>query len=309
MLNALRTTWYLTKKSVLVFIDDGALSRGAAIAFYAITSLGPILLIVVAVAGVAYGEQAAQGLLIGKLSGFMGKQSASFLQTAISSAWRHGSGTFTSLIGLVSLILTATGLFLEMQAALNAIWNVPPPSMTMWSLVRDRLLSLALVFGLSVVLLLTVVVSAVISALQDKVPGAVPLTGLFFHALNVLLSLAILTFMVGAVYKVLPDCHLRWRDVGVGAFVTALLISLGKLLIGLYIGHTGIASSYGAAGSVVAVLLWIYYSAQTFLLGAEFTSVYAEHRAEVRRSRAPPEPPNDRESAEPCRASPPEAPP
>ena len=123
----LRTTWSLIRQSVVVFIEDGALSRGAAIAFYAITSLGPILLIVVAVVGVAYGEQAARGVLIGKLSGFMGTQSADFLQTAISSAWRHGSGTFTTLIGIVSLVLTATGLFSEMQAALNAIWNVTPP--------------------------------------------------------------------------------------------------------------------------------------------------------------------------------------
>lgn len=285
MLRTLHAAWFLTKRSMVVFLEDGALSRGAAIAFYAVTSLGPILLIVVAVAGVAYGEQAARGVLLGKLAGFMGSQSASFLQAAISSAWRHGSGPFTSIIGLASLVLTATGLFLEMQAALNAIWNVPPPSMTAWSLVRDRLLSLALVFGLSMVLILTAVLSAVISAIQGHLPNSMAITGLFFQALNVVLSLAILTFMVGTVYKVLPDRHLRWRDVGVGAFVTAALITIGKWLIGLYIGRTGIASSYGAAGSVVAVLLWIYYSAQMFLLGAEFTSVYADYRAQVRGAR------------------------
>lgn len=306
MLQALGTTWYLTKRTILVFIDDGALSRGAAIAFYAITSLGPILLIVVAVAGVAYGEQAAQGVLIGKLTHFMGAQSAGFLQTAISSAWRQGSGTFTTLIGLVSLVLTATGLLLEMKSALNAIWNVTPPSVTVWLMLRDRVLSLALVLGLAVVLVLSVVLAAVITALQSNVPGSIPFTGAFFQAVNMVVSLAILTLMVGAVYKVLPDCDLRWRDVVVGAFVTALLISIGKVLIGMYIGHAGIASSYGAAGSVVAVLLWIYYSAQTFLLGAEFTSVYADYRGSVRRSHGGPARPGDRAPAGSHPPSPPE---
>jgi membrane protein len=154
--------------------------------------------------------------------------------------------------------------------------------MTIWNLARDRLLSLGLVLGLAVVLILSVVVSAVLTALQGQFDRAMPLTGLVFHALNVIVSLGILTVMIGAVYKVLPDLHLRWRDVAVGALVTALLLSLGKLLIALYIGRTGIASSYGAAGSVVAVLLWIYYSAQIFLFGAEFTSVYAEYRARIR---------------------------
>ena len=305
MPGALRTGWYLTRQSVLAFIEDGAISRGAAIAFYAITSLGPILLIVVAVAGVAYGEDAARGVLLGKLSGLMGEQSASFLQAAIKSAWRHGSGTFTTLIGVVSLLLTATGLFSEMQTALNAIWNVTPQSMTMWSLVRDRLLSLALVLGLALVLILTAALAAAISALQTELNRMTPLAGPLFQVVDLVVSYAILTGMVAAIYKVLPDRDLHWSDVMVGAAVTAALITIGKLLIGLYIGHTGIASSYGAAGSVVAVLLWIYYSAQTFLLGAEFTSVQAEFRTAVRRSPDRSGPPNGPGSAAPRPTSPP----
>lgn len=306
MRHVLRTAWGLTKQSVVVFIDDGALSRGAAIAFYAITSIGPILLIVVAVVGVVYGEQAARGVLIGKLSTFMGPKSASFLQSAIGSAWRHGTGTFTTIIGIVSLVITATGLFSEMQAALNAIWNVTPEAMTAWGLVRDRLLGLALVLSLALVLILTVVISAAISAVQSTFHGLTPFNGLFFHGLNVLLSLTIITLMVGAVYKVLPDLYLRWRDVTVGALVTAVLLTVGKMLIGVYIGRTGIASSYGAAGSVIAVMLWIYYSAEIFLLGAEFTSLYAQHRAAVRRARDGSDPPSGPGAARPRPPSPPE---
>lgn len=304
MIGALRTSWYLTRRSVLVFIDDAAISRGAAIAFYAITSLGPILLIVVAIAGLAYGEDAARGVLMNKLSGVMGTQSASFLQAAIGSAWRHGSGTFTAIIGVVSLILTATGLFAEMQAALNAIWNVPPPAFTVWSLLRDRLIGLALVLGLAIVLIVTAAISTVISAVQSQMGDVLPASAWFFYLLNLVVSLAILTVMVGAIYKVLPDLHLRWSDVIIGAVVTAVLITIGKVLIALYIGRTGIVSSYGAAGSVVAVMLWIYYSAQTFLLGAEFTSVHAEYRMQASRSPAQSAPPSGRESAAPRRTSP-----
>jgi membrane protein len=303
MLGALRTSWDLTRRTVLVFIDDAAISRGAAIAFYAITSLGPILLIVVAIAGLAYGEDAARGVLMAKLSGFMGEQSASFLQAAISSAWRHGGGTFTALIGVASLLLTATGLFAEMQAALNAIWGVTPPPFTVWGLLRGRLIGLSLVLGLALVLVATATISTVVTALQNQLNDTLPASAWFFDALNFLVSLAVLTFMVGAIYKVLPDLHLRWSDVIVGAVVTALLIAIGKVLIALYIGRTGVVSSYGAAGSVLAVMLWIYYSAQICLLGAEFTRVHAEHRARRGRVPAAAAAPVDRAAADQPRAS------
>ena len=280
----MRTVWALTRDTVYSFLDNGGLSRGAAIAFYAITSIGPVLLIIVAIAGLVLGEEAARGALMGKLQAIMGEQSAAFLQNAIGSASNHGSGLLATLIGIVSLIITASGVFGEMQVALNAIWG--------GRLVRARLTSLGLVVALGFLLLVSLVLGTAVAAVGQQLNRIMPFTELLLHILNSLFSLALLAVVIGAIYKVLPDCTLRWRDVMVGSIVTALLITVGKLAIGLYIGTTGIASSYGAAGSVLAALFWVYYSAQIFLLGAEFTRVYADARSARRRRRAQPAPAN-----------------
>lgn len=275
----LRSAWSLTKATVISFMDNGGLSRGAAIAFYAVTSIGPVLLIIVAVAGLALGEDAARGALMDRLGAVMGQQSAAFLQTAIGSASNRGSGLIATIIGLVSLVVTASGVFGEMQAALNTIWQAKPRGDTMSRLVRSRLTSLGLVVALGFLLLVSLVVGAVIAAIGQALNTLLPFGELVLHILNTAISLAMLSLIIAAIYKVLPDCHLRWRDVLVGSLVTALLITIGKLAIGIYIGQSGIASSYGAAGSVLAALFWIYYSAQIFLLGAEFTRAYAQRGA------------------------------
>jgi membrane protein len=271
-----RNPWFLLKQSVLAFIDDGALSRGAAIAFYAVTSIGPVMLIVVAVAGLVFGEEAARGALMEKLRGLMGEQSASFLLVAIGSAWGHGSGIIATVVGVVSLVITASGVFGEMQVALNLIWRARVEGDMVTRLIRDRLTSLGLVVALGFLLLVSLVIGTAIAAVGRMLDRMMPFSELLLHVLNTTVSLALLTGVVAAIYKVLPDCNVRWRDVMVGALVTAILITVGKLAIGLYIGNSGIASSYGAAGSVLAALLWVYYSAQIFLFGAEFTRVYAE---------------------------------
>ncbi|MDR3536238.1 MAG: YihY/virulence factor BrkB family protein [Acetobacteraceae bacterium] len=271
----LRTAWSLTKATVTSFMDNGGLSRGAAIAFYALTSIGPVLLIVVAVAGLALGEDAARGALMDRLSAVMGQQSAAFLQTAIGSASNHGSGVIATIIGIVSLIITASGVFGEMQTALNVIWQAKPEGDTIGRLVRSRLTSLGLVVALGFLLLVSLVVGAAIAAVGQALDTVVPFGQFLLQFLDALISLCMLGLIIAAIYKVLPDCHLRWRDVVVGSLVTALLITIGKLAIGIYIGQSGVASSYGAAGSVLAALFWIYYSAQIFLLGAEFTRAYA----------------------------------
>ncbi|OJW23108.1 MAG: ribonuclease BN [Rhodospirillales bacterium 69-11] len=288
----MRTVWALTRDTVYSFLDNGGLSRGAAIAFYAITSIGPVLLIIVAIAGLVLGEEAARGALMGKLQAIMGEQSAAFLQNAIGSASNHGSGLLATLIGIVSLIITASGVFGEMQVALNAIWRAQPEGATVGRLVRARLTSLGLVVALGFLLLVSLVLGTAVAAVGQQLNRIMPFTELLLHILNSLFSLALLAVVIGAIYKVLPDCTLRWRDVMVGSIVTALLITVGKLAIGLYIGTTGIASSYGAAGSVLAALFWVYYSAQIFLLGAEFTRVYADARSARRRRRAQPAPAN-----------------
>jgi len=289
----LRSSWSLARETVSNFMENNGLSRGAAIAFYAVTSIGPVLLLIVAVAGLALGEDAARGALMDRLRGVMGTQSAEFLQTAIGSASNRGSGVLATIIGLVSLIITASGVFGEMQSALNTIWRAQPAGDTVTQLVRARLTSLGLVVALGFLLLVSLVIGAAIAALGHALGQIMPFTEMLLHLLNTAISLAMLGVIIAAVYKVLPDTHIAWRDVIVGSLVTAALISVGKVAIGIYIGETGIASSYGAAGSVLASLFWIYYSAQIFLLGAEFTHAYARRhgtraaqRTEARKAEA-----------------------
>jgi membrane protein len=205
-------------------------------------------------------------------------QTADFLQTAIGSASNHRSGILATLIGAISLIVTASGVFGEMQTALNAIWRANPEGTTVTRLIKARLTSLSLVVALGFLLLVSLVVGAAIAAVGQALRSITPFTETLLHLLNFTVSLLLLTVVIAAIYKILPDTRLRWRDVLTGACVTAVLITIGKMAIGIYIGKSGIASSYGAAGSVLAALLWIYYSAQIFLFGAEFTRAYGDQR-------------------------------
>ena len=271
-------TWRLVKDSVEAFIEDEALSRGASIAFYASTSLGPVLLVVVAIAGLAFGDDAARGAVSAELSGLMGKASADLVQSVLQGASSKSSGIVASILGTVTLFITISGVFGEMQAALNAIWRTRAPGTTISRLVRARAASLGLVAALGFLMLISLVISAVLSALQDTINAVLPFSALVLEIVNFVISFGLISVMFAAIYKVLPDTKLSWHDVMVGAVVTALLFTLGKFLIGLYLGHSAVASSYGAAGALIVVLLWIYYSAQIFLLGAEFTKIYASHR-------------------------------
>jgi membrane protein len=269
--------WQLLSDSVQAFIADDALSRGASISFYTITSIGPVLFIVVAIAGIAFGEDAARGAIAVQLRDLMGRESADLVQTAVESAGKS-SGIFASVVGAITLFITASGVFGEMQSALNMIWKAQPKGTTISRLVRARAASLGLVAALGFLLLVSLVISALLSGLGTHIDAVLPFGALILHILNFIISLTLISVLFGAIYKVLPDAELTWRDVLVGAVVTALLFNLGKFLIGLYLAHCAMASSYGAAGALIIVLLWIYYSAQIFLLGAEFTKVYASRR-------------------------------
>ena len=272
-----RQTWDLLSDSVQAFVADDALSRGASISFYTITSMGPVLFIVVAIAGLAFGEDAARGAVAVQLRDLMGRESADLVQAAVQSAGKS-SGILASVVGAITLLVTASGVFGEMQSALNMIWKVQPQGTTISRLVRARAASLGLVAALGFLLLVSLVVSAILSGFGSYLDAALPFGALILHILNFVISFALISVLFGAIYKVLPDTELSWRDVLVGALVTALLFNIGKLLIGLYLAHSAMASSYGAAGALIIVLLWIYYSAQIFLLGAEFTKIYASHR-------------------------------
>jgi membrane protein len=268
-------TWNLLKSIVLSFIADEALSRGAAIAFYTVTSIAPILLIVVAIAGLAFGRDAAQNAITSQLSSLMGEQAAEVLQSAVANAASKSSGIVATAVGIVTLMVTASGVFGEMQSALNAIWKAKPKDTTVSRLIRARAASLGLVATLGFLLMASLVVSTALTAFGDHLNSILPFGKLFLTIVNVVVSLGLISILFAAIYKILPDRHLEWRDVVVGAIVTAVMFTIGKSLIGWYIGSSAVASSYGAAGALIVLLLWVYYSVQIFLLGAEFTKVYA----------------------------------
>jgi membrane protein len=280
--NVFSGTWTLLKDTVLSYVSDDALSRGAAIAFYTVTSIAPVLLIVIAVAGLAYGRDAAQNAIIGQLSGLMGPQTAEVLQSAVASAAGKSSGIVATLVGIVTLAVTASGVFGEMQSALNVIWKAKPHGTTVSRLIRARATSLGLVVALGFLLMVSLVVSAALAAFGDQLNSILPFGKVFLSGVNFVISLILISLLFAAIYKVLPDRHLEWRDVAVGAVVTALLFTIGKSLIGWYIGSSATASSYGAAGALIVLLLWVYYSAQIFLLGAEFTKAYANRHGSKR---------------------------
>jgi membrane protein len=263
---------------VEAFVADDALSRGASIAFYTATSIGPVLYIVVAIAGLAFGEDAARGAVSEQLSGLMGKDAADLVQRAVQSAAGTSTSIIASIIGIVTLVITASGVFGEMQSALNAIWKAEPHGTTISRLVRARAASLGLVAALGFLLLVSLVLSTVISALANYINALLPFGALALQLLHFLMSYVLISILFAAIYKVLPDAELSWHDVLIGAIATALLFNLGKYLIGLYLAHSALASSYGAAGALIVALMWIYYSAQIFLLGAEFTKIHASRR-------------------------------
>ena len=265
----------MLKDTVLSFIDDEVLSRGAAIAFYTVTSIAPVLLIVIAIAGLVFGRDAAQNAISGQFSGLMGRQTADVLQSAIASAAGKSSSIIATIIGVTTLVATASGVFGEMQAALNSIWKTKSQATTVSRLIRARVISLGLVAAMGFLLMVSLVISAGLTAFGNYLDAVLPMGKLILPALNFVVSLVLLGVLFGAIYKVLPDRSLQWKDVVVGALITSVLFNIGKSLIGWYIGSSAVASSYGAAGGLIVLLLWVYYSVQTFLLGAEFTKIYA----------------------------------
>ena len=274
--------WKLLVDTTLCFIDDEALSRGGAIAFYAITSLAPVLLIVIAIAGMVFGRDAAQDAISGQFSALMGKQAADVLQSVIASASTKSSSIVATIVGIAMLMATASGVFGEMQAALNTIWKTRSRETTLSRLIRARVTSLGLVAALGFLLVVSLVVSAGLTAFANYL-DRLPVGAMILSGVNFAVSWLLFALLFGAIYKVLPDRTLQWKDVIVGALMTSLLFNIGKALIGWYIGSSAVASSYGAAGGLIVLLLWVYYSAQIFLFGAEFTKIYANTHGSKRR--------------------------
>jgi membrane protein len=278
----IKDAWSLLRETVTSFVSDDALSRGASMAFYAVTSLAPILLIVIAIAGLVFGQDAAQNALAGQFEMLMGHESATMLQGAIQNAGQKSSGILATIIGAATLLITASGVFGEMQSALNAIWKADSNGTTVSRLIRARAASLGIVAALGFLLLVSLAISAALTALGDYINAYLPFGKLILSALNAVVSFLLISVLFAAIYKVLPDRKLEWRDVVIGAVVTSVLFLIGKSIIGWYLGASATASTYGAAGALIVVLLWVYYSSQIFLLGAEFTKVYAARHGSQR---------------------------
>lgn len=262
--------------AVSQWLAHRAASKGAALAFYTLFSMAPILVLVIAVAGFFYGAEAAQGQLIGQLKGLMGSQGAEAVQLVLAGARNHDSGLRATVIATVLLLFGATTVFAELKDSLDEIWGVPKPAgATWWDIVRTRLLSFGLIVVLAFLLMVSLVVSAALAVLQSYVGGLWKDATVVLAVLAWLISFGVIAVLFGVIYKLLPRIRLSWRDVTIGAIGTAALFELGKFAIGLYIGNSGVANSFGAAGSTIAMLLWVYYSAQIFFLGAEFARQYA----------------------------------
>jgi len=273
----LKSVYVLLKTSVSNWVDDFAPSMGAALAYYTVFSIAPLLVITIAVAALAFGQSHAQQEIMDQIRGLVGADGAEAIQTMLVNAQKPKEGTFASIGSIVMLLIGATTVFSELESDLNRIWRVPVSKQSgIWSLLRSRVLSLGLVVSIGFVLMVSLVVNAALAAWGKYWSGWFFGVEVALQAANFLLSLAVFTLLFALMYKILPRVRIAWRDVWVGAAVTALLFSVGKFAIGLYIGKAGVASSYGAAGALVVLLVWVYYSAQVFLVGAEFTRAYAE---------------------------------
>ena len=268
----------LLKETGQSWKKDKVTRLAAALAFYTLLSIAPLLVLAVSIAGLVLDEEAARGQIAGELSGIVGPQGGAAIQTIIVNARAPGSGTLSGLLGLGALLFGASGVFGELQAALNTIWEVAPkPGRGVWGFIRQRFFSFGMVLAVAFLLLVSLVLSTAVAAIGTYMASSLPGGAVVWEILNVVFSLAMVTALFALIFKVVPDVEIRWRDVWLGALVTALSFTLGKTLLGVYLGRTTAASPYGAAGSVVLLVIWIYYSAQILFLGAEFTQVYAKH--------------------------------
>jgi membrane protein len=266
----------LLKQTFKEWLEDKASRLAAALSYYTIFSIPPLLLIAIAIAGRLFGAEAAQNQLIGQISGLVGQEGAEFIQETIENARQPTEGIIATVLGIALLLLGASGVFGQLQDALNTIWEVTTkPGRGIIGTIKDRFFSFTMVLGVGFLLLVSLVISAALAALDEFVVGLLPGAATLMQILNIFISLAAITLLFGLIYKYVPDVEISWGDVWIGALITALLFILGKFAIGLYLGNSGVASTYGAAGSLVVILLWIYYSAQILFLGAEFTQVYA----------------------------------
>jgi membrane protein len=262
--------------------EDKASRLSAALAYYTIFSLAPMLLIIIAVTGLFWQRDVVQSQIMNQIEGLVGAEGRAFVSDLLTSASNPARGIFATIVGVITLLFGALGVFNELHNALNTIWDVKeeaPKSFveSIKQVIFSRLLSFTMILGIGFLLLVSLVISAGLSAVQETIGNTIPVSEIILQIVNLIISIGVITVLFALIFKYLPDAEIAWRDVWLGAFVTSILFSLGKFLIGLYLGNSAVASSFGAAGSLVLLLIWIYYSAQILLFGAEFTQVYANN--------------------------------
>jgi membrane protein len=274
----LKYIFRLFKKAVKAWVDDFAPSMGAAISYYTVFSLAPLLVIVIAIAGAVFGREAVEGQIVSQISGLIGREGADLVQSLVASASNTERGLIAGLISVVILLVGATTVFAELQSALDRIWHTPEAAKPtgVWAIFKARVLSFGLILGLAFLLMVSLSVSAGLAALGTWAGGLLPGWNILLYVLNMAISVSTATVLFAMIFKLMPTAKVAWRDVWVGAAVTAVLFEVGKLGIGLYISQSGMDESFAAAGSLVVLLVWVYYAAQIFLLGAEFTKIHAD---------------------------------
>lgn len=274
-----RDIWATVKETASNWMDDEASRLAASLAFYSLLSLAPLLVILVGIAGFFLGADAARGRIAGELATVVGVEPAQSIQSILASARSPTSGILSTLVGVITLFIGASGVFGELQSSLNTIWQVKAKSgRGIWGEVKARFLSFTMVLGVAFLLLVSLVLSSVLSAVGTRFSGALPGGEVLWQGVNFVASLAAVTVLFALIFKYIPDAQIQWRDVWLGAAVTAALFTIGKFLLGLYLGKAAVGSLYGAAGSLIALVVWVYYAAQILFMGAEFTSVQARRR-------------------------------
>ncbi|AFZ18339.1 YihY/virulence factor BrkB family protein [Allocoleopsis franciscana] len=266
----------LLKETFKEWQEDKASRLAAALAYYTAFSIAPLLIIAIAIAALVFGEEAARGGIEDQLRGLIGQQGAEAIEEMIKNSSKPAEGTIATIISVGFLLFGASGVFAQLQDSLNTIWEVAPkPGRGVMGFIKDRFLSFSMVLGIGFLLLVSLVLSAVLAGLNNILGGMMPGLSFLWEILNFLISFGVITLLFALIYRVLPDAKIAWGDVWFGAIITALLFTIGKTLIGLYLGNSSVGSTYGAAGSFVVLLLWVNYSAQILFFGAELTQVYA----------------------------------
>jgi membrane protein len=274
-MKSLRELGPLAKRTFSEWNKHDASTLGASLSYYTVLSMAPLLVIAISIAGIFFGRKAAQGEIVNQVTGLVGPSGAQAIEGMLAHAKSPAAGIVATLIGFVVLLIGASGVFTQLRKALNRIWEVEPKETSgLWDMLREEFFSFAMVVGIGFLLLVSLVVSAVLTGMQKFASGYLP-AGIL-EVVNFLVSLAVITGLFAAIYRVVPERRLPWRTLWVGSLATGILCTIGKVLIGLYLGRASVASAYGAAGSLVVLLMWVYYSSQLFLFGAEFTRLYAK---------------------------------